>query len=410
MKIAVYHNQPSGGARRALHELCLRLAARHEIDVFTLTTADEAFLASSDYARRVETVPFRKRPPIRFGVYVNELRELLDLRDLEQVGGDVARRIDNGAYDCLLVDVCRYTQAPSVLAYLQTPAAYYCHEPPRRFIDGACRPEAAPMSAYGRARNLLHRPARAVVDWRTAHLDRRNVRHARRVLTNSEYTRGIIGKYYGRDATVCRLGVDTEHFSPGAGPRERYIVSVGAIEPHKGHDFLVRAIGRMTPELRPRLVIIGNTDDAGLGRRLEALANDLGVQLELSVRASERELVATLRRASAFVYAPHGEPFGLAVLEAMACGLPVVAVAEAGPLETVRDGDTGLLASRDEGSFAKALARVLTDSSLRHRLGARARREVELNWSWDAAAERLEGELFATAGIERRLLAEAVRG
>lgn len=409
MRIATYHNQPSGGARRALHELGRRLAVRQDIDVFTLQTADEAFLSSRDYAQRLVTLPFERRRPVRLGFYANEARELLDLRDLERLNMRIARDIDAGGYDVALIDVCRYTQAPSVLEYLQTPAAYYCHEPPRRFIDTACRPEAATKSPYARARSMLHGPARALVDRRMAAVDRRNVLRARRVLTNSAFTRSRIRAYYGRDATVCQLGVDADRFVPGDATRESYVVSVGALEPHKGHDFLVRAIGRIPAPLRPRLILVGNTDDAGLGRRLEALARDLGVDLGVRVRVTERELISTLQQASAFVYAPIGEPFGLALLEAMACALPVVCVAEAGPTEIITDGETGVLSPRDDGVFATAVERVLADPKRARALAERARHDVERNWSWVAAAHRVEEELLEIAQIGRVALAGGVR-
>jgi glycosyltransferase involved in cell wall biosynthesis len=69
-------------------------------------------------------------------------------------------------------------------------------------------------------------------------------------------------------------------------------------------------------------------------------------------------------------------------------------------MEIVIDDTTGVLVPREEDAFAAALARVLADASLARSLGENARHDVERNWSWDAAADRLERELFATAGRE----------
>lgn len=403
MRIAVYHNQPSGGARRALYEMGKRLASRHEVDVYTLTTSDEAFLSSADFAREVFVFPFDRRRPRRFGLYLNELREFRDLDDLEAVSRTVADRVDRGGYDVLLADACRFVQSPSVLTYIRTPSVYYCHEPPRRFIEPSARPGAAPLSLYQRARAAWHWPARALYDRRVAALDRRNVAAAARVLTNSESSRQTVERYYGRAAAVCRLGVDAERFVPGDHGKSDYVLSVGALEPHKGFDFIVQALARCPYEVRPRLVVAGNTDDAGVSDHLRRLGGSLGVQVSIRVRISEAELLTLYQQARAFVYAPHREPFGLAVLEAMACGLPVIAVADGGPRESVADGTTGYLVARDETAFADALMRVLGEPGLAARLGMAGRELVVADWTWDAAANRLQEHLVAAA--ERQAVA-----
>lgn len=397
MRIAVYHNQPSGGARRALHELGKQLSQRHEVDVYTLETADEAFLSSKDFANDYYVHSFRRRQPIRLGFYLNELRQFLDLGDLEGVCRAIAAEIDAQQYDVVFVDACRFTQAPSVLPLLATPTAYYCHEPPRRFIDPDCRPEAAPASLYDRARYVWHGPARALYDRRTAALDKRNVAHANVVLTNSEHNRATIQSYYNRDAVVCRLGVDSDRFVPADGANTDYVLSVGALEPHKGFDFLVRSLGKCPKEIRPRLIIVGNTDEANVSGQLRRLAVETGVELEIFVRISDEKLLSLYQNARTFVYSPHSEPFGLAVLEAMACGIPVVAVNEGGPRESVIDGVTGLLAPRNEVAFADSIVRILADDGFARRLGVAARQIVTTEWTWAAASQRVEAELEAVA-------------
>lgn len=403
MRLAVYHNQPSGGARRALYELGTRLSSGHEIDVYTLSTAEQTLLNDGDWARHVRIRKFEPRRPLRMGLYLNEFREWQDLRDMDTTCAEIAREIDAGGYDAVLADVCRMTQAPSVLAHLRAPAAYYCHEPPRRFLEAECRPDAAPLSLYERARNAWHRPVRNLYERAVQKLDRRNTLAAKAVLTNSQHSRETIRTYYGRDATVCRLGVDTDRFAPGE-ERGDYVLSVGAFEPHKGFDFLVRSVARIPVDARPALVIAGNSDDAAIAADLERMASDLGVRLTTHVRISDGELARLYQRARAFAYAPHNEPFGLAALEAMSSGVPVVAVAEGGPLESVVDGVTGVLAPRDEAAFAGAITRVLGDETARARMGAAAREHVEREWTWGAAISRVEAQLLALAGAK-----EAVR-
>jgi glycosyltransferase involved in cell wall biosynthesis len=383
-----------------LYEIGRRLARNHAVDVFTLETSDETFLRSSDFATNVFVRPFALRRPIRFGLYLNDLRRLLDLRDLDSVCKAVASSIDAGGYDVALVDACRFMQSPAVLSHLLLPSVYYCHEPPRRFIHATARPDAAPLSVYQRARHAWHTPGRILYDRFAQQADRRNVNRATTVLTNSKHTRGLIRGYYRRDALVAPLGVDTEGFTPGTLHRGDHVLSVGALEPHKGFDFLVRSISRLPGSSRPKLVIAGNTDEAGVGADLKRLATATGVDLSIAVRTSERDLVRLYQGARVFAYSPHQEPFGLAVLEAMACGLPVVAVQEGGPLESVVDGVTGALVPRDEEAFAEALGRVLNNRQLATDMGLEGRRVAEERWSWEAAATRIEHHLAALAPVD----------
>jgi glycosyltransferase involved in cell wall biosynthesis len=108
------------------------------------------------------------------------------------------------------------------------------------------------------------------------------------------------------------------------------------------------------------------------------------------VGIADTELKRLLRTASVMLYTPHLEPFGLAAVEAMASGTPVVAVREAGPAETVVDGVTGFLRERNAPQLAEAVLRVLDDSVLREQMGRAAREHCVQNWTWDRAVEQLQ--------------------
>jgi glycosyltransferase involved in cell wall biosynthesis len=100
------------------------------------------------------------------------------------------------------------------------------------------------------------------------------------------------------------------------------------------------------------------------------------------------------------VYTPRLEPFGLAAIDAAACGLPVVAVAEGGVRETVVDELTGFLVENDARAIAVAVERILSDPELARRLGASARTNVEKHWTLSAATDRIEKALAAVAGAK----------
>jgi glycosyltransferase involved in cell wall biosynthesis len=107
----------------------------------------------------------------------------------------------------------------------------------------------------------------------------------------------------------------------------------------------------------------------------------------------DRDLAALYGAARLFVYAPRGEMLGLACLEAMSCGTPVVAVRDGGVAETVLDGVTGWLTERDPAAFAARIEVLLEDDALRARMGAAAGEYVRAEWTWPAAIDRLEAAL-----------------
>jgi glycosyltransferase involved in cell wall biosynthesis len=388
MRIAVYHNQPSGGARRALHGFCKELALRNELDIFTLSSSDQHLIDDHDVGRPVVVLPYEPRPQAKFGLYLNDLQWVRSLRELDRVNADAARQIDDRGYDVVLVDVCRYTQAPYVLRYLQTAAAYYCHEPPRRFYETSWR-ERGSLYAWARAGRRF--PFRLALDRRMRREDSELVRCAGLVLTNSTYNRLRLGSIYGVSATVCPPGVEV----PPAGERREadYVLSVGAIQAHKGFEFVIESLGAVSETLRPALHIVANEGNPRLARRLEALARNCGVALRIRMSISEPELEREYQGALLFVYGAHHEPLGLSPLEAMAHRVPVVAVNEGGVGEGVTDGSSGYLVCRSSSAFAAAVTALLSAPLLRREMGAAGRSVIEQNWSWPTRARALEDAL-----------------
>lgn len=390
MKLAVFHNQPSGGARRALHGFCRRLRDRHRLDIFTLTSADQEMLSDEAVAHQVRRFEFRQPPPVRLGLYINDLRQLAGLDALERVNERAAAEIDASRYDAVLVDECRYTLAPDILRHLRTPAAYYCHHRLRKLNE---RPWAPPKSLYVRARRLWHLPFERQFERRVWQREASNLRAARVIFTNSEYNRCQLGAIHGLDARVCPPGVDL----PPAHERneQHYVLSVGALEAHKGFDFLISALSLITAERRPPLVIAANDGNVELERRLRDLAAKLGVDLRIRMRPLPERLAELYADSLVFLYAPLGEPLGLAALEAMSFGTPVLAVRDAGVRETV--GDAGMLVERNPRVMAASLARLLASRDLRTSLGNRGREHVATNWNWESKLVTLERELEALA-------------
>lgn len=395
MRIALYHNLISGGSKREAYELARQfVCGGHTVDLYCPATADERFLPLSGLIKRRYTFDLRLCPEV--GLRLPGVRKYLDvaglianLRELKRTCRKVASAIDAGSYDFVFVHHDRIVQSPYLLRYLKTPSVYYCAEPMREFYEPAiARPFHRPQSTIDRLQQAWYAPARKARNSIIKSEDRKNIRHASLLLTNSFFSAESIYRAYGLRARVVYLGVDTDKFRPLDLARDSFVLSVGAVGPLKGYDFIIESLAKMPANERPRLIVVGNTSSEGERVFLGWLAADRGVALDVFANVGEEELVELYNRALVFVYSPVLEPFGLAPLEAMACGTPVVAVKEGGVRESVADGAVGFLVERVAESFAAALSDLLSSESKRGEFGRNARAHVESFWTWEQAAER----------------------
>lgn len=197
-------------------------------------------------------------------------------------------------------------------------------------------------------------------------------------------------------ATVVPCGVDVTRFTPDddgtpvpARTRRRRLVTVGRPVPRKGFAVAVEALAGL-PDTE--LLVVGGTGEGGADPeldRLRELAGRVGVadRLHCLGQVPRPAMPALLRSADAVVCAPWYEPFGLVPLEAMACGVPVVAAAVGGMLDSVADGVTGLLVPpQDPAALRSALATLLADPDRRAGWGAAGRQRVLERYTWPRVA------------------------
>jgi glycosyltransferase involved in cell wall biosynthesis len=396
MKVAVFHNLPSGGGKRALLEMLRGLKAHHALDVFSLSSAEQAFCDLHPYTDHHFVFPFRPLPMAGspFG-RVNPWLRILNLLRVRSAQRQVAARIDANGYDVAFVHNCQFAQSPPILGFLQTPSAYFCAEPPRLLYEPSVpRPYAR---AQGFRRVLDHvDPAPGLYRATLRRMDAHAARAATVVLANSAFSHETLYRVYGVNARICYLGVDTEKFRPLDLPKRDFVLSVGAMHRGKGYGFLIRSLGRIPAQARPRLIIVSNAVEPNEYQFLSGLAGESGVHMEVQVLVPEEELALLYNQALLTLYTPVLEPFGLVPLESMACGTPVVGVREGGVRESVADGISGLLVDRDEQAFAEAVRCLLADSERRQELGAQGRAHVEREWRWARCLETLEAA-FASA-------------
>jgi glycosyltransferase involved in cell wall biosynthesis len=396
VRIALYHNLTSGGSKREAYEFTKQFARNgHTVDLYCPSTANEEFLSLAHIVHQSFTFDLRLgdnfsgRLPL-FRRYVDLAILLRNLRRLREVAQRIAAQIDAGAYDFVFAHHDRIVQSPYLLRFLRTPSAYYCAEPMREFYEPPIvRPYQRPRGAVAQMQRRWYAPARWLRNRVVKSEDRKNVRCASLLLTNSYFTAESIYRAYGLRARVSYLGVDAERFKPLDLERGDFVLSVGAVSPLKGYDFLIEALAQLPTNVRPRLLIVGNTASTGETAFLQQQAEACSVVLEFRVNVSDDELVRLYNQARAFVYSPVLEPFGFAPLEAMACGAPVVAVQEGGVRESVLDSITGFLTPRQPDAFAAALMRVLTDAACAKQLGQNGRQRVLEFWTWEQAYARL---------------------
>lgn len=390
MRIAIYHNLPSGGAKRTLYEAAKRLSLNHTLHEYTLDTADREFCNLNDLICEQFVTSFSPSRLFRSPLgRLNQLQRWRDLQTLDRLAHKIAEKIDSGKYDIVFAQPCMWTQAPLILRYLRTPSIYYCHEPPRHiyeYIDRAANTKPGSFYALDRIDPLiqLYRNTGRRLDWMA-------VRSAKLVLVNSIFIQKRVKQIYGVDSIVSYHGVDTDLFSPGPENRHQsYVLSVGAIQPHKGYDFLINSLAHVDKRIRPTLKLIGNMENIREQVFLQALAKEKEVDLQIEVGVDHKTLLQRYKDSILVAYAPHNEPFGLVPLEAMACGKPVVGVNEGGVKETVIHEVTGLLVDRDPEKFGQALQLMLSKPDLVDQYGRNGRRHVLENWSWNRSVQKLE--------------------
>ncbi|PYO61074.1 MAG: glycosyltransferase family 1 protein [Gemmatimonadetes bacterium] len=213
---------------------------------------------------------------------------------------------------------------------------------------------------------------------------------------------------HGQRLRIVHLGTDPDRFRPGIDAtalRERFafpdgggrwLLTVARLESHKGVDTVIAALPAIVaraPDVR--YAVAGSGPER---ERLERLADRAGVadRVKFLGEVREADLPALYNVASVYVGASRRaerigvEGFGISLVEASACGLPVVAGNSGGVPDAVRDGETGFLVPpEDSAAVSEAVCRLLGDPALARRIGAAGRDAVERHYNWDRVVRDL---------------------
>jgi glycosyltransferase involved in cell wall biosynthesis len=244
---------------------------------------------------------------------------------------------------CDLVISSSHCAAKAVVVPGRARHVCYCHSPMRYAWD-QFDAYFGPERVGAMASRCLYRPVLS----RLARWDAATAHRVHRFVANSTHVAGRIRRYYNRGATIVYPPVDTVFYQPSPASPERQFLIVSAFVPYKRIEIAIEACCRVGAPLR----IVGDGPDRD---RLQRIA---GPDVTFLGSLPDEQLRQEYQRARALIM-PGEEDFGIVPVEAQACGRPVVALARGGALETVVDGETGVLfpdATAD--SLADALRRM----------------------------------------------------
>ena len=238
--------------------------------------------------------------------------------------------------------------------------------------------------------------------WQLAKHEEESAKNATLIVTISKYSQKKILQHYNVDASRIRLapnGVDTERFTP-IGDYEKIkqriklgnrqmVLFVGRLIARKGVSYLVEAAKQVIKERKDTVfVLVGNGP-----LRNQLLSNVISAGLKQHFvflgDVSEEDLPQIYRCADVFAFPSIQEGQGIVLLEAQASAKPVVAFNVSGIIEAVRDKQTGFVVTPNSNELANAILKLLSDASLREKMGVLGREFVLRELSWTVCAKKM---------------------
>jgi len=224
-----------------------------------------------------------------------------------------------------------------------------------------------------------------------AWLARRIFSACNRVIVLGDEWLRVLEPWCGRERIVVVPNGVPVPARPVPVPREPLIVCLANYERRKGQDDLLRAVAGLS-EPRPRVALLGAEAEAGRQSWLQSLGEELGLEDQVEIPGPKMggEKDAWLRRAAVFCLPSHDEGLPMAMLEAMAAGVPVVATRVGAIPEAVKDGAEGrLYDAGDVDALRVCLQDLLADPEQARKLGLAGRRRVKREFSLERQARRL---------------------
>lgn len=380
-RLAILNTQPPhlyyGGVERRILEVTRRLQSEVDISVYSGTKA--GFKAETSI-NNVKFVPVKSTDrlfPLDNWTYN---RNLIKNRQIYEA--DIFELHNNSAYEFPKALQKQGTAKPLVHLIHGTLADEY-----EQGKKGA-------QSLRGKLANAFMK--------RQAKQEKNVAQQADAIVTISQYSKTKILEHYGVTEEKIHLvpnGVDTEKFQPSDTTaakkqfslgQEPTVLFMGSLVARKGLPYLIQAAKTVIKQqANAKFLIVGS---GPLRMQLEQSVASLGLSGNFVFYGNipEGQLAAAYNAADVFVLPSVQEGQGIVLLEAQACGKPVVAFGVGGAKEAVKDDESGfLLELGDTDGLAERLLKLLGDEALRQKMGAAGRQFVAENYTWDLCAERM---------------------
>lgn len=396
LKIAVWHNLPSGGGKRALYEDVKGLVEKgHHVESWCPDVADKKFISLkgliTEHIKPLNLKELQDKNSI-YAIFkdfdtVNELIHVFD-----EFNQSCAEEINRGDFDILYAHSCFCFRTSSIANYVYLPSILNLGEPYRWYYEAL--PELPWLWPENNDTDGENKQILDGIRFQGRY-ELENAKKFDSILAYSIYSRESFLKTYNIETKVCYLGIDTNHYKSTGEKKENFVLSIGTIYHAKGVDRAIRAIGAIDKSIRPDLVWVGNGTWEEDLKFYKELSDKLNVNFIPKINVSDEEVVSLLSRAKVFLYTPRLEPFGLAPLEANACGTPVVAIAEGGIRETIINGLNGFTVNEDDPEkLAERITYFLENPEEIKKIGEKGRQYVVNNWQTKNRIDSLEKHLY----------------
>lgn len=380
---------PRSGSRRFLFEATPRLnKLGHEVRIFT-TKLDTEMCYPEILQLPVEVVPKRQSSVSRF------LKRIIN-RDIDyfwvhaRVYMEISKRAAEWDPDILIFNYAGEPWLPQYFYYLDKRVGV---------VDLHIIPGGVPTSRTSLL-NKVDQKIRVLPPmgrWNALSLEklRMFITHSRFVC---EQAKKVLGNHISKMTKIVPLGVNHSEFFP-TDEEEPFVLCLGRIDPQKTIELAVEAMKNMDPHYS--LVIAGALEDRFVWYKHQltkfAEKMKLSKRFEIIPAPNREQIVRLIQRCSVFLFTSSIDTFGLSVLEAMACGKPIVAC-KAGGIPELLD-DCGILLEADPQEWHNALRKLLSNSHYRREIGKKAFERSKL-YTWqhtvDSLVQALENSLVSS--------------